>query len=422
MRIGMFTDTYTPQINGVATSVSLLKRSLEAMGHDVFVFTTTDPEAKGLKEDHVYRVPSAPVFTERRLGVFYHPGLAREVRQLNLDLINTHTEFSLGIFGRNLSSDLNLPLVHTYHTIYEDYTHFVAKGQQMNRMARSAARALTRSFCNIADEVVVPTNKVKELLMDYGVVSALNVVPTGLDLSRFETTDDGAAWRRETRAELGLEQDRFVLVNIGRVSAEKNIQEIIQIMGRWLPSNPEVRLVVVGDGPYRKNLEQLAQTLKIQDSVIFAGYRPFEKIAAYYRLGDVFISASQSETQGLTYIEALSSGLPVVARNDRCLEGVVEQGINGFVYESENEAIEYLDRLASDRELGKKLGIEARRRTERISSSYFADSILQVYQMAIESSEGIQQSLTRRLSQDLSEQVKRDKIFDSDQDEEAPSV
>lgn len=408
MRIGMFTDTYVPQINGVAASVSLLKKTLEDLGHDVFVFTTTDPDAKGLQEEHVYRVPSAPIFTERRLGVFYHPGLAREVRRLNLDLIHTHTEFSLGIFGRNLAGDLELPLVHTYHTIYEDYTHFVAKGQQMNRMARGAARALTRSFCNVADAVVVPTVKVKDLLMDYGVVSDLNVVPTGIDLSRFETEDNGRAWRKAARAELGLAEDSFVLVNIGRVSAEKNIQEIIMILARWLPGRPDTRFVVVGDGAYRKQLEQLVRVHHVEDQVIFAGARPFARIAAYFFLGDVFVSASQSETQGLTYIEALASGLPVLARKDRCLEGVVEEGVNGLVYESEHEALSYLDKLYENPELVRSMGAEARKSTEKFSSLHFANRILDVYMLAINDAEGIQRSLTQRLSRDLAEQVSKE--------------
>lgn len=408
MRIGMFTDTYIPQINGVATSVSLLKKTLEDLGHEVFVFTTTDPDAKELQEEHVYRVPSAPIFTERRLGVFYHPGLVREIRRLKLDLIHTHTEFSLGIFGRNLAGDLELPLVHTYHTIYEDYTHFVAKGQQMNRVARGAARALTRSFCNVADAVVVPTNKVKDLLMDYGVVSDLNVVPTGIDLTRFQTEDNGKAWRQATRAELGLDEDCFVLVNIGRVSAEKNIQEIILILARWLPHRPEVRFAVVGDGAYRKQLEELVRVHHIEDRVIFAGSRPFEQIAAYYYLGDVFVSASQSETQGLTYVEALAAGLPVIARKDRCLEGVVQEGVNGLVYRNEQEAMAYLDKLYKDPELVRTMGAEARKSTEKFSSVHFGNSILEVYKMAMNASEGIQQSLTQRLSRELAEQVSKD--------------
>ena len=405
MRIGMFTDTYIPQINGVATSVFLLKQTLEAMDHQVFVFTTTDPEAKKSSEDGVYRVPSAPIFTERRLGMFYHPGLSREVKRLNLDIIHTHTEFSLGILGRNLASDLDLPLVHTYHTIYEDYTHFVARGEPMNRVARSAARALTRSFCNIAEAVVVPTYKVKDLLMDYEVVSEINVVPTGIDLSRFQAPDGGQAWRAETRAELGLREEQFVLINIGRVSEEKNLQEVLHVLSGWLPKHPEAVFVVVGDGAYRARLEELSVIHGIADQVIFTGYRPFGEIARYYRLGDIFISASQSETQGLTYIEALASGLPVLARQDRCLEGVVFQEQNGLVYETEEEALGYLDRLISDRALVKRMGETAEREVSTFSAETFAKRILRVYESAQAAAEGLQQSLTPRLGQALSEQA-----------------
>lgn len=383
MRIGLFSDTYVPQINGVATSVHLLQTTLQEMGHDVYVFTTSDPDVKGVDRD-VYRLPSAPVLTERRLAMVYHPRIAREVRRLKLDVIHTHTEFSLGIFGRNLAEDLDIPLVHTYHTIYEDYTHFVAKRASLNRVARSAARTLTRTFCNQANEVIVPTEKVKDLLLTYDVVRDLHVVPTGIDLDRFKTEDGGAAWRQETRRELGLTEDQFVLVSVGRVSEEKNIQEVLAYLGGWLPQHPTARMVIVGDGAYREALEQEAKDYHISKQVIFAGYRPFSDIAKYYALGDVFVSASQSETQGLTYIEALASGRPVLARNDRCLEGVIDQGVNGFVYDHPSEASAYLDRFTKEHDLLPRMGDAARLSMLRYSKEYFAASVLEVYEMAIQ--------------------------------------
>ena len=139
MKIGLFTDTYYPQINGVATSVLMLKRNLEMRGHQVYVFTTTDPKADS-EEINVYRVPSIPFISARRVGMFYNPRLSKIIKGLGLDVIHTHTEFSLGIFGRSMARELNIPFLHTYHTIYEDYTHYLGKLGVFDPIAKMAVR------------------------------------------------------------------------------------------------------------------------------------------------------------------------------------------------------------------------------------------------------------------------------------------
>jgi 1,2-diacylglycerol 3-alpha-glucosyltransferase len=161
MKIGLFTDTYYPQINGVATSVLMLKENLELRGHKVYVFTTTDPKADS-KETNVYRVPSIPFVSARRVGTFYNPRLAKFIKKLGLDIIHTHTEFSLGIFGRAMAKELNIPFLHTYHTIYEDYTHYIGNLRVFDPIAKKAVRKISINFCNSADKVIVPTEKVKD--------------------------------------------------------------------------------------------------------------------------------------------------------------------------------------------------------------------------------------------------------------------
>lgn len=179
MKIGLFTDTYYPQINGVATSVLMLKKNLESMGHRVYVFTTTDPKAED-KDKNVYRVPSIPFISARRVGLFYNPRLARFIKKLGLDAIHTHTEFSLGIFGRAMAKELNIPFLHTYHTIYEDYTHYIGKLGVFDPIAKMAVRKISINFCNSADKVIVPTNKVKDLLLSFnnreGFIRALDSI------------------------------------------------------------------------------------------------------------------------------------------------------------------------------------------------------------------------------------------------------
>ena len=187
MNIGLFTETYYPEINGVATSVYMLKNELENRGHNVYVFTTTTPGAPE-HEHNVFRVPSIPFIfiTERRVGLFYQPKLAHIIKKLNLDIIHTHTEFSLGIFGRIMARELRLPIVHTYHTIYEDYTHYMTHFKALDRRAKAFARAYSKVCCNTVEQVIVPTEKTKDLLTTYSVHKDISVVPTGIDLSKFD--------------------------------------------------------------------------------------------------------------------------------------------------------------------------------------------------------------------------------------------
>ena len=247
MKIGLFTDTYYPQINGLATSVLMLNQNLRAMGHQVYVFTTTDPDAPE-GEENVYRLPSMPFLADRRMGIFYHPRLARFVRRLDLDLIHIHSEFALGVFGRYMARELDLPVIHTMHTIYEDYTHYLTKRFPMfDSLAKAIARRLTVDFCNFADQVIVPTEKMELLLLSYGVHENITAIPTGIDLARFRPGRFSDAEVQEARKELGIEPQEKVLLFIGRVAEEKNIQELLYSLQPYLRDREGVKFVLVGD-------------------------------------------------------------------------------------------------------------------------------------------------------------------------------
>ncbi|MBV7274023.1 glycosyltransferase family 4 protein [Clostridium sp. PL3] len=378
MKIGLFTDTYYPQINGVATSVLMLKENLERLGHQVYVFTTTDPKAEK-KETNVYRVPSIPFVSERRVGVFYNHRLAKLIKELDLDLIHTHTEFSLGIFGRTIAKELNIPFLHTYHTIYEDYTHYIVKLAALAPIAKMAARKLSLNFCNSADEVIVPTDKVKELLLSYEIKQNISVIPTGIKLDKFSKYNYDSEAICNLRTSLGIGVEDKCLLYVGRISKEKNIEEILISMKSYLKDKEGVKFVLIGDGPEKSNLEDMARELGIYKQTIFAGERPWDEIGMYYQIGDVFISASQSETQGLTYIEALASGLPVVAKADKCLEGVVQNNVNGYTFHDQEEFLRSLDSILYNNLLKKNLSHEAIESTKKFSVENFAYTVEELY-------------------------------------------
>lgn len=383
MNIGLFSETYYPEINGVATSVYMLKNELEKRGHNVYVFTTTTPGAPE-HEHNVFRVPSIPFIfiTERRVGLFYQPKLAHIIKKLNLDIIHTHTEFSLGIFGRIMARELGLPVVHTYHTIYEDYTHYLTHFKALDRRAKAFARTYTKVCCNTVEQVVVPTEKTKKLLMAYSVHKDISVVPTGIDLSKFDQSRYTMEEVEQLRVSCQLEPEDKVMLYIGRVSQEKNIEEIIAAMPEYMARRTEVKFVIVGSGPALSKLQEMVEELGLSERFVFTGAKPWDTIGLYYQLGDVFVSASKSETQGLTYIEAMASGLPVVAREDKCLEDILEQGVNGYSFTDAAGLYYGLDQvLFEDR--ATDYSQNAIRKVEKYSLSEFALQIERVYEQVM---------------------------------------
>ncbi|MDR1193853.1 MAG: glycosyltransferase family 4 protein [Peptococcaceae bacterium] len=394
MKIALFTDTFYPQLNGVAASVLTLQNNLAALGHQVYVVTTTDPEAPP-GETTVVRLPSLPVphLRERRIGMFYHPRLARLIRSWELDLIHTHTEFCLGSFGRYLARDLQIPLLHSMHTIYEDYTHYLAKLaklRMLSGLAKAAARKISADFCNSADHVIVPTDKVRDLMRSYGVWREIATVPSGILVEKFAGGQEDPSDREALRADLGIKAGERVLLYIGRLAEEKNLTELLRDLATYLTAQDNIRLLLIGDGPDRGRLEDLAASLGIGSRAIFAGARPWDEIERYYRLGDVFVNTSQSESQGLTYIEAMAAGLPVVAKADRCLDGVLEDGKNGYAFQDQAGMLTALDLILGDDAARELLAQRARQTARRFSAAGYGERVAELYQAVLAAGKGYQ--------------------------------
>ena len=380
MNIGLFTETYYPEINGVATSVYMLKNELENRGHTVYVFTTTTPGAPE-REHNVFRVPSIPFIfiTERRVGLFYQPKLASVIKKLGLDIIHTHTEFSLGIFGRIMARELKLPIVHTYHTIYEDYTHYLTRIKVIDRRAKAFARTYSKICCNTVEQVIVPTEKTKELLLRYSVHKDISVVPTGIDLNKFDRNNYNREQVSELKEKYGILPGDKVLLYLGRVSQEKNLEEVIHAMPEYMKKRESVKFVVVGGGPALDKLIKLVDQYQLTDRFVFTGPQPWDGIGMYYQLGDVFVSASKSETQGLTYIEAMAAGLPVVAREDKCLEEILEEGYNGFSFADQEGLCRSLDIILFE-DTTTNYAENAAKKVMKLSTKEFGYQVEQVYE------------------------------------------
>ena len=336
MRIGLFTDTYFPQVSGVATSIRTLKTELEKQGHAVFIFTTTDKDVNRYEDWQIIRIPSVPFFAfkDRRFAYRGFTKALEIAKQYQLDIIHTQTEFSLGLLGIWIARELKIPVIHTYHTQYEDYVHYIAKGMLIRP---SMVKYLVRGFLHDVDGVICPSEIVRDLLSKYKVKVEKRVIPTGIELAKFERPEIKEENLAALRSKLGIKEDEKMLLSLSRISFEKNIQAVLAAFAQVLKEEDKVKLVVAGDGPYLDSLKEQAVQLQIQDQVIFTGMIAPSETALYYKAADFFISASTSETQGLTYLESLASGTPVIAHGNPYLDNLISDKMFGTLYYEEQD-------------------------------------------------------------------------------------
>ena len=354
MRIGLFTDTYFPQVSGVATSIRTLKTELEKLGHKVFIFTTTDKDVNRYEDWQIIRIPSVPFFAfkDRRVAYRGFSNALEIARQYQLDIIHTQTEFSLGLLGIWIAKELRIPVVHTYHTQYEDYVHYLAKGMVIRP---SMVKYIVRGFMSDLDGVVCPSEIVYDLLVGYKIKAEKRVIPTGIDLAKFDRPELSREDIKKLRFKLGIAEDEVMLLSLSRISYEKNIQAIVEALPMVLEENAKVKLVIVGDGPYAKDLKALVAQLHIEDSVIFTGMIAPSDTALYYKAADFFISASTSETQGLTYLESLASGTPIIAHGNPYLDNVIsDKAFGTLYYESRDLAGAILEAILATPDMDEK--------------------------------------------------------------------
>lgn len=377
MNIGIFTDSYFPQLSGVATSIKTLKDALEKQGHNVFIFTTTDPHIKkGTVEANVFRFSSVPFisFTDRRVafrGFFEATKVAREVK---LDIVHTQTEFALGMIGKYVAHQLKIPAIHTYHTMYEDYLHYVLNGHLLRPYH---VKQFTNVYLKNMDGVIAPSKRVEALLKRYKVNIPMRVIPTGVDVNSLNK-----AANNDMRQELGIPADAPVLLTLSRVAEEKKIDRILNAMPEIIDEFPETRLVIAGDGPDMEVLQEQVERLTLEDNVIFTGDVPHDDVGSYYKMADLFVSASDTETQGLTYIEALASGTKCVVYDTDYTEHVFDDDELGKVFNGPGEMLsEILFYLRQGRKPIPPAKLAAK--MDQISAKKFASAVYQFYQDVI---------------------------------------
>lgn len=381
MKILITTDTFKPAVNGVATSTNNLYKELKQFGHDVRILTLSD-RIESRRDGDIYfqKSLSTTIYPGARIKVPFFNKEIKEIMDWKPDIVHSQTEFTTMIAAKQMAVKLKIPQVHTYHTMYEDYLKYFLKGKVIKK---GMAAKLTALLLNTFDGIIAPTCKVKDALESYGIHKDIYIVPTGIDLSKFRIslTDEE---KERILKKLGIESNKKLMAYVGRIAEEKNIEEVITLFGEVLKKVPDAKLLIVGGGPYVKNLRKTAKEAGIEDSVYFSGMVKPEEVYKYYKVARFFVTASTSETQGLTYIEALSCGCPVLCRYDRCVEGLIINNKNGFAYKDESEFIEYAEQLLNDDGLRNRLAKAANEKADEYSCRTFGKRIETIYETVIE--------------------------------------
>lgn len=403
LRIGLFSDTYAPDINGVVSSIVTLQKELEKRGHEVFVITNHKAFISTQREGNVLRLPGLELkwLYGYKLSTPYHFSARDEIKKMNLDVIHVHTEFGVGMFARIVAKYLNIPVVSTYHTMYEDYTHYINRFdiEEVDVISKKFVTSFSRMISDNVQAVIAPSEKTKETLTKYGVRTPIYVIPTGLDFDKFDPAQMDQAQVANLRAQLGFDQEDHIISYIGRIAQEKSIE--LPIEGFRYVSDPHTKLMIVGGGPQLDDLKALVQTYHLEDQVSFTGPIPRDEVPMYYAMSDAFVSASLTETQGMTYIEALASHLPVFARPDEVLEDLVIENQTGYLFETPQEfADKVADFLALPKQQKALLQEQAREAVNKYDGNMFYTKVLSVYYQAIEDFEDSYEVIKIKASDD----------------------
>ncbi len=375
MNIGIVTDTYRPRVNGVVASIDTFANEFRKLGHNVYIFAPSFPKVQ--EEKDLYRFPSLYLFfdPEDRLPIPWNSKIVNKISQLNLDVIHTQTPFTLGIAAIKWAKRNSIPLVHTYHTLFtsyvEHYLKFIPK-----KWGISWAKGFSRWYCNKCQLIITPSSQMKESVLSYGVKAPIEINPTGINMSKFQTFSG-----QDFRNKFGVNQDEVMLLFMGRMGREKNVDFLFRVLQRVLKVIPKTRLVVAGEGPAKADLVKLAGDMGLKNNILFLGYFSPQDWVNCYAAADLFTFASITETQGLVVTEAMAVGTPVVAVGEMGVADVMKGDKGGILTKlDEEEFTQSVLKLLADKALYATKKKEAFEWAKEWSSQSMAKRLLKYYE------------------------------------------
>lgn len=372
MKILITTEFYLPLECGVTTAVINLRRGLEELGHEVRILTISG-EKKSKLEDGVYYIASGgkQLYQDSYYAINTHIPIVDEIIKWKPDVINSHCEFFTLRFAKRIARKLSIPIVQTCHTDFESYgLHFM----KSKRIWKFLVSTFVPLFIKKTDFVTCPSEKLYDLLKGYGVKNPLRIVPVGLDLDVFFQRLNEED-KKELRASLGFTSGDRVFISVCRLSKEKKVDEVIRLFNLINERNENTKLLIVGGGEDEEHLRELASS---NPNISFTGRVPSSEIWKYYQAGNIMVSASESETLGLTNIEALASGTPLICKMDKAITGYLEDGFNGFFFDNDNQFIANAELMLKDNSLLSKMRVNAEKSAKKFSIEGYAESMLEI--------------------------------------------
>jgi len=372
LRIAVFSDSARPILNGVSVSIASLIEELRDRGHSVHLFTAAhfgyrDPDPN----THRFAAVHTPWARGYPLAVPPFYPLLRQFRRQPFDLIHTHTPWTLGFVGLRWAESHGIPIVSTYHTQYDKYTHYVPFLPK--RYVRYRIAKHTHYYYNRVGHVIVPSEAARRWLQRHSVHQPISIIPTGTPVPQVLS-------RTEIRSRLGIRPETKVMLYVGRIAREKNMNVLIEAAGEAMTEDARIVLWLVGDGPYREACVQQVRALGIGDRVRFVGFVPREDVDAYYAAADLFVFASLTETQGLVVAEAMSYGLPAVVVHGGGAGAPIRDGENGYLVRNDPGVFALqATRILRDDALHARLSAEARQTPRQYGTAGMADRVLDVY-------------------------------------------
>lgn len=349
MRIAIFTETYLPQINGVVTHIKILKEGLEALGHTVLIVTADSKAHTHYLKDNVLHCPA------HNLKRIYNLDLASPVsrtrlkylREFRPDIIHVHNEFSIGLSGMAIAKILKVPLVYTLHTMYDDYIYYIAP-KPLIPLTKKLSHRYFRMFPQNAAVVTGPSKKCQEYTYEIGSDKKVEVIPNPVELDAFAPQTSTPQQRAQIREQYHIPQDATVACFVGRLGREKSVDVLLRFWAQEMKPQDNMRLLIIGDGPEKEPLEQLAQQLGITDTVVFTGKVLHPDLPQYVHTCDIYVTASLSDTNSISMLEGMAGGLPVLQLYDELNADQVTDGVNGYMF---RDAAEMGQRLRQIRDM-----------------------------------------------------------------------
>jgi 1,2-diacylglycerol 3-alpha-glucosyltransferase len=381
MRIGMFINYYIPSKGGMETSVINLSKGLQEAGHEVFIFAPNYPNWVE-KEKNVFRYKSFNFTYDGYQYVIPLPFMTKmedTVRSLNLDVIHSHQPFSLGEEALKFGRKFDIPVVMTYHIRYEDYYHYLILVPK--KIAQGFIGWVVNRYCKKCDAIIAPSSAIRNILVENNIKRMVSVIPSGIDINNF-ARDDGR--RAEIRGKYGIKDNEVVMITASRVVKEKNIGFLVRALEIIRKTNQNAKLMIIGEGGEREALESLAKELNVEGDVIFTGLLDKDDMMGHYEAGDIFVFASLTETQGLVAVEAMASGLPVVAIKASGIEDMVKSGQDGILTDNDPQNFaENALKLIEDSELRKKMAEQAKINANAFSIEPWIQRVVALYKELI---------------------------------------